>query len=455
MKKTCSQRIFLSIITALLLFAIASALFSERYFPGVQVFLVNISLFLIVIPLAWLLSRFAYRPLKELLFIARRIYPSRRLEDYSHFSCDDLSEIYSIIKHLGEDRRDAASENSSLKSNMKAFLLFLSEPCALFSPEGILVYCNKAFSELFGAAEAEGRPYYEIVRDSPDMLDEISSSMKSPVSSTAGRELAIGQSSYIIRTLKLQPPGDILLLLADITVSRQLEDIKRELVTNISHELKTPLTSIKGYIETLGEERELAGNRYLQIISRQTDRMGGIINDLLTLSELEHGGLGTAEPVEINGVILEAAEIFNNQMKKKNLQFSLVDRNKEAVVSGDRFRLEAVFLNLLDNAVRYTDRGGITVTTRVKEGFVEIKVMDTGIGIPRRHIPRIFERFYVADKSRSRQTGGTGLGLSIVKQIVLLHNGELNIESEPGEGTEVTVLLPRASSSPLNKAVFP
>ena len=212
---------------------------------------------------------------------------------------------------------------------------------------------------------------------------------------------------------------------------------------NVSHELRTPLTAIKGYAETLRKEVDTSpGKKYLETVERNTDRLINIVNDLLLLSSLEEKAVLELEDIDLGGLLENVITIFDQRLKDKELSLVIDVKEDLPPIKADLFKLEQMLVNLLDNAVKYTDRGEITVSIDVQDKRVRIQVRDTGIGIPKEDIPRIFERFYVVDKSRSRKSGGTGLGLSIVKHIVLLHHGTIDIESALGKGTSITVTLP-------------
>jgi two-component system phosphate regulon sensor histidine kinase PhoR len=245
---------------------------------------------------------------------------------------------------------------------------------------------------------------------------------------------------------------ETVLILSDITELKNLERIKRDFVMNVSHELRTPLTVIKGYAETIegiGEENE----RHLEVIKRHTDRLINIVQDLLTLSELEEREAPrTFERVRLDEIASQTLRLFEDAVRRKGLELSLRVEGEPPEVEGDPFRLEQLFINLIDNAVKYTEQGGITVTLRPgdtpsADGEAVLAVRDTGIGISEQHLPRIFERFYTVDRSHSRKLGGTGLGLAIVKHIVSLHRGSVEVKSTPGEGTTFTVRLPAARRS--------
>ncbi len=234
----------------------------------------------------------------------------------------------------------------------------------------------------------------------------------------------------------------------DVTEEKKVEEIKRDFVANVSHELRTPLASIKGYAETLlGGALDDKGilKKFLTIIDRHANRMTALIEDLLTLSKLEsHQMPMTFEPLDIKNIISGIIQGFEKQVKDKGIEI-VMDISDEEIpkVMGDKGRLEQVIVNLVDNAIKYTNDGVVKVVARKTDNVLRVDVNDTGIGIPEKDIPRIFERFYRVDKGRSRELGGTGLGLAIVKHIIQGHNGKIWVESQLGKGTtfSFTILL--------------
>jgi two-component system, OmpR family, phosphate regulon sensor histidine kinase PhoR len=256
--------------------------------------------------------------------------------------------------------------------------------------------------------------------------------------------------------LRLHPYGEgrLLLLSRDVTALEQAEFMRRDFVANVSHEIRTPLTVLAGFVETLQsldlpkEER----SRYLQMMSQQAQRMQTLVNDLLTLSRLEGSPLpGAAEWTSAASFLAqceqEAGSLAAALGKKLDLRFAPAP---PLALSGAAGELQSAFSNLVSNAVRYTPSGGfVEVRLREEAGRAEWCVRDSGPGIPPEHLPRITERFYRIDRSRSRETGGTGLGLAIVKHVVQRHGGELKIESAPGAGSTFCIVLPAARVRPL------
>jgi len=229
---------------------------------------------------------------------------------------------------------------------------------------------------------------------------------------------------------------------------KQMDRMKTDFVANVSHELKTPLTLIKGYIETL-EDKAIndkdKARKFISIIKEHADRLENIINDLLSLSELELSRRCIEKTdCDLKSLIDEVALGFGHALARKNQVLNVNSQGNDLRIKADRDKIEQVFVNLIDNAIKYTQEAGtIEISIRDQQDAVTVTVQDNGIGIPKEHIDRVFERFYRVDKARSRELGGTGLGLGIAKHVVLAHNGEIHIESRVSKGTIVSVTLPR------------
>lgn len=252
-----------------------------------------------------------------------------------------------------------------------------------------------------------------------------------------------------ILSLQLVPFGhkEKLLLSRDITRLERVETMRRDFIANVSHELRTPLTVVAGFVETLSDQAAIGDERrnyYLSLMQEQTDRMQRLVEDLLTLSKLE----SSVHPLQeetvfiaplLHSVLAEAKALSDG---KHTIELAI---ETDSRLRGNESELRSAFSNLLSNAVRYTPTGGtIAVSWKEADGEGVFSVRDSGIGIDRTHLPRLTERFYRVDRSRSRGTGGTGLGLSIVKHVLTRHQARLEISSEPGKGSTFTAIFPRA-----------
>ncbi|ASC81906.1 MULTISPECIES: sensory box histidine kinase PhoR [Bacillus] len=242
----------------------------------------------------------------------------------------------------------------------------------------------------------------------------------------------------------------IVLVFHDMTETKKLEQMRKDFVANVSHELKTPITSIKGFTETLLDgamEDKEALSEFLSIILKESERLQSLVQDLLDLSKIEQQNftlsIETFEPAKMLG---EIETLLKHKADEKGISLQLNVPKDPQYVSGDPYRLKQVFLNLVNNALTYTPEGGsVAINVKPREKDIQIEVADSGIGIQKEEIPRIFERFYRVDKDRSRNSGGTGLGLAIVKHLIEAHEGKIDVTSEPGRGTVFTVTLKRAA----------
>ena len=318
--------------------------------------------------------------------------------------------------------------------------------------EGVLVLdnqlcvtlANKSLRQIFDIkGDVEKRGYIEVIRsvDIKEMVEELSSSVR-----VEHKKIELGDRIIRGNGVALdgaeKGSGSYVLVFHDITADAQLESIKSELATNASHELRTPLTAIKGYLETFEEENSETQKSFIQIIRRNVDRISNLVSDLLLISRLEAPEPRfSREKVDLPSIAGDVMKLIERLSQDKDIELKM-DIPAGIAINGDPFLLEQLLINLLDNAVKYTEQGEVTLRARQAGERVTIQVMDTGMGIPKENLSRIFERFYRVDKARSRQLGGTGLGLSIVKHIVQLHDGEIGIESHPGRGTVFTIHLP-------------
>ena len=237
----------------------------------------------------------------------------------------------------------------------------------------------------------------------------------------------------------------------DVTQLRRLEDMRRDFVANVSHEIKTPLTAIKGFVETLQQgnvEKAKEKERFLGIIQKHVDRLNAIIEDLLSLSRIEQENERKEinfQQVKIEGIFQAAMQLCRAKAEEKEIRIDL-DCEKDDTAVFDATLIEQAVVNLLDNALKYSEpQSTVLLKSELQNSEMIISVQDHGIGIAQKHLPRLFERFYRVDKSRSRKEGGTGLGLAIVKHIAQAHGGHVTVESKLGEGSCFSIHLPQNS----------
>ncbi len=310
----------------------------------------------------------------------------------------------------------------------------------LVDQNGRIILMNRSLREMFPEVSVGSEFFWQSLRR-PELHELVNRARHSagPV------ECLLEKGGRVFSCLSCYLPGrqNYLLKFSDITESRELNLRKKEFVANLAHELKTPLTAISGFLETLEEEKlSQEGRGYLDIIKRNTGRLVRLVEDLARLSELEEKGLELEKsPLNLAEVVRAVVEAYQKEARSKGLYLRM-ESEPLPPVAADSFQIEQLVINLVDNALRYTEKGGVVVSLKPEDGWVLLSVTDTGIGIPEEHLPRIFERFYVVDRSRSRRTGGTGLGLSIVKHIVQAHGGKIEVRSAPGFGSSFMVWLP-------------
>jgi len=402
----------------------------------------GISLGIVFIALigAFLISNSVVRPIRRLTLAARKVSSGDFSVRVFLRTKDELRELADSFNRMNEEMEKMFSEIGQQKEELKSIIESLQEGLLVLDKHGRVIRSNESFRKIIGNQAVEGKFYWEIMRSPrfPELLKKAGLEKKKLM-----EDLTLADKVFMCSVTPLQGGDGIVSTFYDITEIRNTEKIKKDFVINVSHELRTPLTAIKGYAETLRKEVGTApGKKYLETVERNTDRLINIVNDLRLLSGLEEKTALELEDIDLGGLLENVITIFDQRLKDKELSLVIDVQENLPPIKADLFKLEQMLVNLLDNAVKYTDRGEITVSVDVQDKRVRIQVRDTGIGIPKDDIPRIFERFYVVDKSRSRKSGGTGLGLSIVKHIVLLHNGTIDIESALGKGTSVTVTLP-------------
>jgi two-component system phosphate regulon sensor histidine kinase PhoR len=334
----------------------------------------------------------------------------------------------------------------------------MSEGVIAIDKEGRIILANPIVEQIFNVLEPQilDKTVREAVfnNELADLFDEILQSQKF-VSKEMEIVTPVSRSFMVQGDIVRSEEGEVLgavCVLYDITEIRKLENYRSEFVANVSHELKTPLTAIRSFVETLlgGAIDDKEHNvEFLQKIEKHAVNLSQLIDDILEISRLESKTeIGPFDTISLNRIILRAIDIVTEKAKKKQIQIKFASPGREPMVMGIEDHLYRAVLNLLDNAVNYTPEGGmVTITCEIEGKNLLLKVVDTGIGIPTEHLPRIFERFYRVDKARSRELGGTGLGLAIVKHVMNLHKGEVQVKSEDGKGTIFTLIFKNPSTA--------
>lgn len=389
---------------------------------------------------ALVFSRTLTRPIKELSDASQRVASGDFNTKVFLKNRDELRELAEGFNFMTERMKYLFAELSRQKEELNGILSSMEEGLLVLDQNGKILFCNDSFRKLTQTSLVEEKFYWEVLRESE--FDDLVKAVLEKKRSHA-REIAFNQRILLCSAALLETGDEVVITFHDITEIKRVEKIKKDFIMNVSHELRTPLTAIKGFVETLEEEVDDKCLDYVEIIKRHTDRLINIVKDLLLLSEVEEKEMKLeAEDVNLKKLVENILRIFEQKTKEKGLKMEFSAEDDIPIIKGDSFKLEQMLINIVDNAVKYTEKGTISISLKKADGKVSVEVEDTGIGIPEEQQPRVFERFYVIDKSRSRRLGGTGLGLSIVKHIVLMHNGEVKVKSIPGEGTKFTVFLP-------------
>jgi signal transduction histidine kinase len=327
------------------------------------------------------------------------------------------------------------------RDEMQALIDCMGEAVLALTEDGRVQRTNRAAIELLDLPDpVPFSPIGSLIRH-PSLRTLLEGSVKEPF---AAREINLGDRSHIVSARSVHGGGAVVTFL-DVTEIRRLERVRRDFVANASHELKTPLTAMRGFAETLLEDDppEELRRGFLASIRSNTLRLQNLVEDLLDLSRLESGGwVAERGPVDLRSIVEELAEGFHDRLTTRNLSFSV---EGEATAYADAQGLSQVVQNLVDNAIQYTPSGGaILIQIRAEDHVARMEVRDTGVGIPTAQLPRVFERFFRVDPARSRAEGGTGLGLAIVRHLVEAMGGEVWAESELGQGTSIFFTLPKA-----------
>ena len=393
----------------------------------------------------------------------------------SHLMSDERDAMNLAERRLLEVADTVATEVESLdeqREEFEAILRSMTEAVVVTGRRGDVVLLNGAARRMFGLQPEpsyRGRDFVELCRD-PRLQEFVGIATSSDNGAVTSAELLIQTPTQRYLEVSAAPVRHTegaaarVFVFHDITRLKSYETLRSDFIANLTHELRTPLTALYGYAETLqkGVDDRDTERRFLGIIERQSRRLARLIDDLISLSDLERGLTPLKfEALAPSRLLEEAAELMREQARRAGVTLAIKGSPDLPDVQGDKDRLHQVMINLLDNALKYTPRGGsVTAEARIatygsaangageRAGGpgVELIVIDTGEGIPAADIPRLTERFYRVDRARSRELGGTGLGLAIVKHIVQLHHGTLKLESRLREGTTVTVWLPIAQA---------
>lgn len=401
-----------------------------------------------------ILARTITGPIKEVTSKAEKLAKGDFDDIIPVRSDDEVGKLTEMFNYLTVRLKTTLNEVNNEKSKMETILTYMTDGVIAVSSDGTILHANPAAFKLFKVAErdVEGKSFNDIANmlNLPFTVENLFQDEKERNDLVNAGDSTIRYSVVPFRNEGSETAGAIMVL-QDVTEQENLDRMRKEFVANVSHELRTPLTTIKSYTETLLDgalEDEDMTLKFLKVIDSESDRMARLVKDLLMLSRLDY------DKTQLNMKALDVAKILSDcvykmdiSAKQKDQSIALEINDGVSQIIGDKDRIEQVIINIISNSIKYTQqKGKINVSMWKEEEYIYIKVKDNGIGIPKKDMARLFERFYRVDKARSRVLGGTGLGLSIAKQIIEAHNGKILLDSEYGEGTWVTIMLPLNAS---------
>jgi len=384
---------------------------------------------------AWLISRRIAVPLGDLAGVADRVASGELAARAAPGHTQEHNRLAAATNKTLERTERLIRDLSISDSRNLAILQSMSEGVVVVSSRGSILLMNQSFREIF---KMSGR------------TEELPPEVRSLLGSEHGGEPR-GRFDYQGKVIAwtcapVEDSRDRVFSFRDVTKEFNLSEIKRNFAINVSHELRTPLTAIKGYAETLREDVSGENSRYIDVIMRNTERLIALVRDIQILSEVESGENSLSlEPVPVEDMMGTVLPLFESRAEEKGLALSFVNERPDLAVMADRYRVEQILVNLIDNALKYTDQGGVEVRVSSRGDSAVFAVSDTGRGIPAELQERVFERFFVVDRSRSRKLGGTGLGLAICKHIVEAHRGTISVTSTPGGGSIFLFTIPIAT----------
>lgn len=404
------------------------------------------------VAIGFVIIKFNTYPLRNIIRIAQNFAQGNFARKVEISSSDEIGELANAINTMGFELQTQMQTILDDNKKLDAIMTHMNDAVIATDLRERIILINQAAKTLFGIPTvAVNKDYlWERIRNEK-LCSSVREITKTQGCKTLEIEIASPEKKLLqahLSSIQIDTTTQgILLVFHDITELRKLENTRKEFVANVSHELRTPLASIKGYVETLHENASIDRKHlqeFLGIIMKHTQRLDDLIKDILELSRLESHDLKTElHDLDIRPCLESISSHYKERCIQKGQTFELQIVDPLPMIETNEYSLRQLLTNLLDNAVKYTPEGGrIGLMVKPVDGSILFEVSDTGIGISKEHIPRIFERFYRVDPARSREMGGTGLGLSIVKHIVNLHHGLIKVESAPGAGSKFIITLP-------------
>ena len=401
----------------------------------------------VAIFLSFLLSKTITTPVEKLTDQAARIAAGDFTSSAQIQSEDEIGILSDTFDEMSAQLETTLRQVEEERNKLDTLFQHMADGMVAFDSDGMLLQFNAAAEEMLDRKLDESLRYTDVFPEVQVRQEDVA---------LDGRSIEIDYAAgprflkIYFAPIRLGAEGKgLMAVLHDVTEQRKLDDSRREFVANVSHELRTPLTNVRGYAETLMSADDIDRDiqmRFLGVISSEADRMTRIVKDLLTLTRLDYNRMEMhMQRMDLRELGQKAAAAMEGQAKSQGLTLTCDLPAEMPAVTGDPERIQQVIINIITNAIKYNKpQGSIAITGGVEAEQVFLRVEDTGIGVPKADLERLFERFYRVDKARSRESGGTGLGLAIAKQIVETHGGRIGFDSEYGKGSIVTLYLPRA-----------
>lgn len=422
----------------------------DRSVASLRNFILSVSgiLLLLAFLVNLAISKVITRPINETIDFAEDFARGDLARRIFNYSDDEVGKLQKSLNRLADSLQEKVSNLILEQNKLEVTIENISDGIAVIDGGKKVVLLNKAFAALMDIkTQPHGRYFYEAIRNST-LNAAIEKGLAGGYESRFEMELLSGVSLDVnINPIREEKTlQGVLIVLHDVTERKRIMRIKTELVGNLSHELKTPITILKGYLETIREHLHdpASTTAFLEKALLNIDRQNSIINDMLKLNMLETAPAFPLERISLADIISNCVDILSPKVRERGIDLTLGLGDSRLELTGNRFLAEEVFFNLIDNAINYNRPGGrIVLSAAARQGSLLVTVSDSGIGIPEESLERIFERFYRVNKSRSRATGGTGLGLSIVKHAVDLLGWNISVKSGDA-GTEFSVTIPFA-----------
>ena len=397
---------------------------------------------LITLLLSSKLAKALVKPIKDMEYTTSRIAQGELHERIPVNSNDEIGELSATFNNMADRLEKSFRDSNEKQTKLEAVMQSMDSGVIAIDKENRVILINPYAEKIFGIKrDIIGEKLLNNIRDFEleDIIKNKEDNKEITIFWPVKKDLKIRTADIINGDERL---GTVAVI-HDITDIKKLENIRSQFVANVSHELKTPLTSIKGFAETLKDVKDNEiREKFLNIINDEAERLSRLISDILSLSKIENTKVMSKEPINVNGAISQVILLVKNAANEKNITIrTAVSSNP--VIFGDEDQFIQMLINLFDNAVKYSGEGSeVVISTVIEDDSCVLTVSDNGIGIAKEHLERLFERFYRVDKARSREQGGTGLGLAIVKHIVLSFGGTIDVDSEVGRGSKFTVKIP-------------